>query len=60
MARNVMIPEELFLDLVRYHLLEVQDQDLVARIREGLEEKLTAAARREAYSQAIKNKTTPP
>lgn len=59
--RNVQIPEELLLDLIRYHLLEVQDPELAARIRAGLEAKMTAAARREAYSQALTNKkNTPP
>lgn len=60
MARKVMIPEELLRDLCLYHLGDLRDPDLVARIREGLEKKLAAAARREEYSRILAKENTPP
>ena len=48
--KNVMIPEELFGKIIKYHLQEADD------IRKGLEKKLDAMVNREAYS---KFKTAP-
>ena len=52
--KNVMIPEELFGKIIKYHLLD-QEQEAVD-IRKGLEKKLDAMVNREAYS---KFKTAP-
>jgi hypothetical protein len=46
--KNVTIPEELFLDLVKYFLADIRlDED---RIRLGLQEKLDAMVKRELYT----------
>ncbi len=52
--RNVQIPYELFMGLVRYHLLE--DDSYVDEIRHSLEKKLDALVRHELYA---KYKTAP-
>ena len=49
-----MIPEELFGKIIKYHLLD-QEQE-VDDIRKGLEKKLDAMVNREVYS---KSKTAP-
>ena len=52
--KNVMIPEELFGKIIKYHLLD-QEQE-ADDIRKGLEKKLDAIVNREVYS---KSKTAP-
>ena len=52
--KNVMIPEELFGKIIKYHLL-YQEQE-ADDIRKGLEKKLDAMVNREVYS---KSKTAP-
>ena len=52
--KNVMVPEELFGKLLKYHLLD-QEQE-ADDIRKGLEKKLDAMVNREVYS---KSKTAP-
>ena len=52
--KNVMIPEELFGKIIKYHLLD-QEQE-ADDIRKGLEKKLDAMVNREVYS---KYKTAP-
>ena len=52
--KNVMIPEESFGKIIKYHLLD-QEQE-ADDIRKGLEKKLDAMVNREAYS---KFKTAP-
>ena len=47
--KSVQIPRELFQDLVRYHLMELQDGETELRIREALKSKLARAAAREEY-----------
>ena len=47
--KNVQISEELFFALVKYHLLETEDNLL--EIRKGLKDKLDAMVRRELYTQ---------
>lgn len=47
--KNVTIPEELFVDLVKYFLADIRlDED---RIRLGLQEKLEAMVKRELYTK---------
>ena len=52
--KNVMIPEKLFGKIIKYHLLD-QEQE-ADDIRKGLEKKLDAMVNREVYS---KSKTAP-
>ena len=52
--KNVMIPEELFGKIIKYHFLD-QEQE-ADDIRKGLEKKLDAMVNREVYS---KSKTAP-
>ena len=47
--KNVTIPEELFIDLVKYFLADIRwDED---RIRSRLQEKLEAMVKRELYTR---------
>ena len=49
--KNVTIPEELFIDLVKYFLADIRwDED---RIRSGLQEKLEAMVKRELYTLSL-------
>ena len=52
--KNVQIPYELFVSLLRYHLME--DNDCLNEIRQGLEQKLDSLVRHELYT---KYKTAP-
>ncbi len=52
--KNVMVPEELFGKLLKYHLLDQKREE--DDIRKGLEKKLDAIVNREVYS---KSKTAP-
>lgn len=52
--KNVQISQELFFDLVRFHLLEMEE--FSPEIKKGLEAKLEAMVKRELY---IKYKTAP-
>ena len=47
--KNVQISYDLFMALLRYHL--VSDEDCLDTIRQGLEEKLEAMVRRELYAK---------
>ena len=52
--KNVQISEELFIELLKYHLVEIDD--VLPEIKKGLEEKLEAMVRRDLYT---KYKTAP-
>ena len=52
--KNVQISQELFFDLVRFHLLEMEE--LSPEIKKGLEIKMEAMLKRELYT---KYKTAP-
>ena len=52
--KNVRISEELFIALLKYHLVE--RDDVLSEIKKGLEEKLEAMVRRDLYT---KYKTAP-
>ena len=52
--KNVQITEQLFVALVKYHLLEMDD--VYSEIKNGLEEKVDALVMRELYT---KYKTAP-
>ncbi len=49
MMKNVQIPYELFMLLLRYHLVE--DDDCLNEIRRGLEQKLDSMVRHELYAK---------
>ena len=48
--KNVMIPEELFGKIIKYHLLDQEQK--ADDIRKGLEKKLDAMVNREVYSKS--------
>ena len=52
--KNVQISEELFIALLKYHLVEIDD--VLPEIKKGLEEKLEAMVKRDLYT---KYKTAP-
>ena len=56
MQKNIQIPMELFMAIVKYHLFDMDEYD--AEIRKGLENKVEAAYRRELYSD-YKTKADP-
>lgn len=47
--KNIQIPYDLFVSLLKYHLMD--DNSLEDEIRRGLEEKMDAIVRRELYEQ---------
>ena len=57
--KNYMIPEDLFLDLVKYHLLELQEPERAERIRAGLNAKMQADARRRDFAESRKRSSNP-
>lgn len=48
--KNVQIPYELFVSMLRYHLME--EDDCLNEIRQGLEQKLDSLVRHELYQAA--------
>ncbi len=54
--KSYMIQEDLFLDLVKYHLLDLQEPERAERIRAGLNTKVQADARRRDYKDNLKNR----
>lgn len=52
--KQIQIPEQLFMELVKFHLLDMQEN--LPSIKQGLEAKLDALAMRDLYS---KYKTAP-
>lgn len=55
--RNVQISEKLFLDLVRWHLLDLRDPDLQIRIQAGLQDKLDRLSNHDEYRRNLSKKT---
>ena len=49
MRKNVQIPYELFIDLIRFHLFGLDENE--AKIRMGLERKLSTICDRELYTK---------
>ena len=47
--KSIMIPYDLFVSLLRYHLME--DDDCLNEIRQGLEQKLDALVNSHGYSK---------
>ena len=54
--KNIQIPLALFSDIVKYFLLDEQDEEIAHSIRKGLIEKLDKASKHELYT---KYKTAP-
>lgn len=54
--KTVQIPEELFVDLLKYHLWSLDDDEIAARIQSGLQNKVDAIIRRGYYTDS---KTAP-
>ena len=52
--KNVQVPQQLFMKLLRYHLLD--DDNCAADVKKGLEQKMNAMAELELYT---KSKTAP-
>lgn len=52
--KNVQIPQELFMKLLRYHLLN--DDSCTEDVKKGLEQKMNTMVERELYT---KSKTAP-
>ena len=52
--KNVQIPQELFMKLLRYHLLD--DDSCAVDVKKGLEQKMNTMVERELYT---KSKTAP-
>lgn len=53
MSKQLLIPEELFLDLLRWHLLDYHDPAVEARIRAGLQDKLNKSLARVEYGRSL-------
>lgn len=52
--KNIQIPQELFMKLLRYHLLD--DDSCTEDVKKGLEQKMNTMVERELYT---KTKTAP-
>ena len=48
--KNVQIPQELFMKLLRYHLLD--DDSCTEEVKNGLEQKMNAMVERELYTRS--------
>lgn len=62
MSKAVQIPESLFWDLCRYHLLDLEAdeaEDIAQAIQDGLQAKLEAMQRRALYSAYKDTKASP-
>ena len=51
--RNIQINEKLFIQLVKYHLLEIDDKELSEEIKIELDNKLTKLINRDLYSKYL-------
>ena len=50
---NIQISEKLFIQLVKYHLLEIDDRELSEEINMELDDKLTKLIHRDLYSKYL-------
>ncbi|MCI8291261.1 MAG: metal-dependent hydrolase [Clostridia bacterium] len=50
---NIQITEKLFIELVKYHLLEIDDERLSEEIKAELNNKLTKLINRDLYSKYL-------
>lgn len=49
--KQIQIPEQLFLDMIKYFLIEVDDETIYKSIKKGLTDKIEALARHELYTK---------
>ena len=54
---NIQIPEELFINLVKWHLCDLKDDETHNAIVKGLESKSQAIINRQLYTAAKKSNT---
>ncbi len=57
-SKTVQIPESLFVDLLKYHLWNLDDDEIAVRIQRGLQAKVDAIIRRGYYTDS-KTAATP-
>lgn len=58
MRKNVMIPTFLLLDLIKYHIFHIQDdEEINTRIKSELSDKMQRMLEREYYSKRFKDQT---
>lgn len=55
--KNVQIPYELFIDLIKVVAFEIDDPEIWQRAQAGLKAKLDASVAREKYTQALLKKS---
>lgn len=58
MANQVLISKELFGELVKYHCLNISDDNTEQWIKDQLEDKLNKMCNREEYTKRIYNNET--
>lgn len=51
--KNIQISKKLFIQLVKYHLLEIDDKELSKEIKIELDNKLTKLINRDLYSKYL-------
>lgn len=51
--KNIQVPENLFYDLARFHLLGQRNEELERRIGAGLEQKLQKMTNRQKYAERL-------
>lgn len=52
MSKNIQIPEQLFFQLFKYHILDMKDQELQELIVKGLNDKFEALVKRDLYTKS--------
>jgi hypothetical protein len=56
---NIQISKELFINLCKWHLMDLQDNDIELSIKNELEGKLDRLVKLEVYSKQFDNSLTP-
>lgn len=49
--KNVQIPEALFLQMLKYFVLDIREEDMEQSIRKGIEAKVDAIIKHDLYTQ---------
>ena len=50
MAKNIQIPQELFLQLCKFHLAHLDSPEIISAIEKGLSDKIDSMAKRQLYA----------